>query len=108
LPLQNIRLSVETEERGFHAMSQKTVPTSLSHCLNFKADGILQCSTQEEAYFAMVRNTVEKAMNGVSGVIVSLGPETSGKTFSLFGVRSKYEVKSCSRDHKYLHELGMR
>lgn len=51
--------------------------------LTFKVDGILRNSSQEDAYNSIVNDLVVKAMDGTNGMVIAIGPEVSGKTWSL-------------------------
>ncbi|CAL8128127.1 unnamed protein product [Orchesella dallaii] len=56
----------------------------------FPADNVLENSSQEDTFNVVASEIVEKAMTGVPGMIVAVGPEVSGKTFSLFGLSGRY------------------
>jgi len=61
--------------------------------MTYTPDGILKDTEQEIAYENIASQLVTKAMNGVSGMIVALGPEQSGKFYTLFGSSShSYQV----------------
>lgn len=56
-----------------------------SFCFSFETDGIFVGANQDEFYYYGMRDIVDNAMQGVSSVVVSLGAESSGKSFTLFG-----------------------
>lgn len=59
---------------------------------SYESDGILQNASHEETFRQMAEDVIVKAMNGISGVILSLGPEGCGKSFTFYGDFGKYEV----------------
>ncbi|ODM89895.1 Kinesin-like protein KLP1 [Orchesella cincta] len=56
----------------------------------FPADNVLENSSQDDTFNVVASEIVEKAMQGTPGMIVAVGPEVSGKTFSLFGLSGRY------------------
>jgi hypothetical protein len=58
----------------------------------FGTDGILKDAPQPEAYESFILDLVQKAMDGVCGAVVCVGPEASGKSYSLFGSQGLYKV----------------
>ncbi|CAG7720546.1 unnamed protein product [Allacma fusca] len=59
----------------------------------FQCDGVLRNTSQEDTYQMIAHDLVGKAMEGISGLIVSVGPEISGKYFTLFGSISKFQYR---------------
>lgn len=91
---QAVRVTVKPEDRIVHnkRTSSSCKPDGKTEFINFTADGILNNSSQEETFRLIADDLVVQAMNGISGVIVCLGPENGGKSFTLFGRAGKYQV----------------
>lgn len=85
---KSIHIRVDEDKEDHRGISRK----SHQGYVYFKADNILENSTQEEMFSTVAIEVIEKAMEGTPGMIVAVGPEGSGKTLSLFGLNGRYKV----------------
>lgn len=91
---KTIQIRVEREERRTQGMMKHRPPPTFIY---FPADEIVEDSNQESTFTTVAEGVVEKAMVGIPGIIVAIGPEMSGKSFTLFGLSGIYQVYNNTR-----------